>query len=156
MRPIADGRIKLAPADELPVRLARLNDEINRLVIQYQPDVVAIESLFHGVNTRSLIVLAHARGVILSSLGANGIVPREITPAEVKNSLTGNGRADKEQVARMVKLLLGLGGERRSADATDALALALCAAQTHRWDRLEESSKDESSRVKRVRATRTR
>lgn len=97
---------------------------------------MALESLFHGINPRSLIVLAQARGALVAAIGRAGIELYEYTPAEIKSAVTGSGRADKEQVSRMVRLILGLGEEGLSADAGDALAVALCLAQRSRLDRL--------------------
>ncbi|MEA2692355.1 MAG: crossover junction endodeoxyribonuclease RuvC, partial [Acidobacteriota bacterium] len=88
-----------------------------------------------------LVVLAQARGALLAAVAGHGVEIREYSPAEVKSAVTGNGRADKEQVARMVRLLLSLGDERvLAADATDALALAICCAQRLRMDRLAEGT----------------
>ena len=92
------------------------------------------------MNSRSLIVLAEARGVLLAGLAGRGIEIREYSPAEVKSAVTGNGRADKTQVARMVRLLLTTRGDGWAADATDALALAICCAQRLRLDRLREQT----------------
>lgn len=103
------------------------------------PDLAALETPFHGMNARSLIVLAQARGALLAALAGSGLEIREYSPAEVKSAVTGNGRADKEQVARMVRLLLATAGDGWASDATDALALALCCAQRLRLDRLRES-----------------
>ena len=97
---------------------------------------MALETPFHGLNSRSLIVLAEARGALLATLSGRGILLREYSPAEVKSAVTGNGRADKRQVAHMVKLLLALQGDGWASDATDALALAICAAQRARLDTL--------------------
>lgn len=120
----------------VPERLAHLATELRGVIDQYRPDAAALESLYHGVNSRSLIVLAQARGVLLATLAGHELEISEYAPAEVKSAVTGNGRADKEQVARMVKLALGLGQVRAGADATDALAVALCFAQRYRIDRL--------------------
>jgi crossover junction endodeoxyribonuclease RuvC len=129
---VDEGRIRSDGKEALAVRLARLATELEQLVLRSRPDAVVLESPFFGVNARSLIVLAQARGAILTTLGRLGFEPAELTPAEVKRSITGNGRADKVQVARMVELLLALPVKRRTADATDALALAICYAQVHR------------------------
>ena len=102
----------------------------------HRPHVAALEALFHGVNARSLIVLAQARGAILTSVCRAGLDVHEYSPAEVKSAVTGNGRADKQQVAKMVGLLLGLRGRSPSADATDALAVAICYGQRARLDAL--------------------
>ncbi len=109
---------------------------------EYQPDDVALESTFAGVNNRSLIVMAQARGAILAGLGDRGLEPREFSPAEIKRTVTGNGRADKQQVARMVGLLLKLETGSSSADATDALAVALCHAQNVTMDRIRRAALD--------------
>lgn len=135
---LALGRISSPRNTPLPRRLAHLGGEIRALLARWQPELVVLESLFGGVNPRSLIVLAQARGVLLAEVAAAGAEVREFSPAEVKVAVTGNGRAEKEQVARMVRLLLGLGAEPLSADAADALAVALCCAQRRRVDRLSE------------------
>jgi crossover junction endodeoxyribonuclease RuvC len=133
---LGEGRIAL-PADcDLPARLATLGEAIEGLAERYRPEAVVLESLFHGVNSRSLIVLAQARGAILAAVGRLGLAATEYSPAEIKRAVTGNGRADKRQVARMVCLLLGLDPRERPADATDALAAAICFAQRYRLDAL--------------------
>jgi len=99
-----------------------------------QPDAIAIESTFLGMNPKSLVVLSQARGAILGVVGRQGVDVFEYAPAEVKNALTGNGRADKSQVAQMVQLLLNLSHERLPEDASDALAVAVCCAHRHAHD----------------------
>ena len=106
--------------------MARLAEGVEETVDRWQPAAAVLESLFHGRNSRSLIALAQARGVILSVLGRHGLDVREFSPAEVKQAVCGSGRADKTQVSRMVDVLLGPAPARRSADASDALAVALC------------------------------
>lgn len=140
-RVVEAGRFS-APRDlALPARLARLAAGLQEVLGRYPPDVAVLESPFHGMNAHSLIVLAQARGALLAALAGRGIEIREYTPAEVKSAVTGNGRADKEQVARMIRLLLGVAGAGWPSDATDALAVALCCAQRLRLDRLRESTK---------------
>jgi crossover junction endodeoxyribonuclease RuvC len=139
-RLVEAGRLS-GPRDmALPARLARLAAGLHELLVRHPPDVAVLESPFHGMNSRSLIVLAQARGALLATLAGRGLEIREYTPAEVKSAVTGNGRADKEQVARMVRLLLGVADPGWPNDATDALAVALCCAQRLRLDRLRESS----------------
>src|SRR5882724_13296253 len=121
--------------------LAHLFACLHELLERHHPDVAVVESPFHGMNARSLIVLAQARGALLATIAGHGVEVREYSPAEVKVAVTGNGRAGKDQVARMVRLLLSLGDEKAlAADATDALALALCCAQRLRMDRLTATS----------------
>ena len=94
------------------------------VVERFAPRVAVLEEPFHGVNSRSLIVLAQARGALLAALALRTIEIAELTPAEVKSAITGNGRADKQQVARMVAMLLP-GARDLAADTSDALAVAL-------------------------------
>ena len=96
------------PRDPRPAarRLAHLAGCLGELVAAAGPDLAVLETPFHGMNARSLIVLAQARGALLAVLAGRGLEIREYSPAEVKSAVTGNGRADKEQVARMVRLLL--------------------------------------------------
>lgn len=131
-----EGRIALPRGAPLPARLGELARELEALVRDKRPDVAVLEALYHGVNPRSLIVLAQARGALITTLSLQGLEVHEYSPAEVKTAVTGHGRADKKQVARMVRLILGLGGGPLAADASDALAVAICYAQRLRLDRL--------------------
>lgn len=130
------GRLAVPTKVGTAQRLAWLGHEIGGLLVRFEPDAVAIETTFAGVNNRSLIVMAQARGAILSALGATALEPREFSPAEIKRTVAGNGRAGKEQVARMVGMLLGIDSAGLSADATDALAVALCCAQNVTMDEI--------------------
>ena len=130
------GRLSVPTRIGTAQRLAWLGRKTADLMVRYEPDAVAIETTFAGVNNRSLIVMAQARGAILSALGATDLEPREFSPAEIKRTVAGNGRAGKEQVARMVGMLLGIDAGKLSADATDALAVALCCAQNVTMDEI--------------------
>lgn len=134
---IAHGRIALPATDPLAARLVLLCSEVQGLMRSYQPDVAVLESLFRGVNNRSLIVLAQARGALLATLASEGLVISEYSPAEIKAAVTGNGRADKQQVSTMVRLILGLQHAQLPVDASDALATAICCAERWRWDGLK-------------------
>jgi crossover junction endodeoxyribonuclease RuvC len=135
-RLVAEGLLSQRPGVELPGRLADLARDIGDLVERYTPDAAAVETPFYGMNPRSLIVLAQARGAIVAALAARGLEVLEYSPAEVKTAVAGNGRAEKAEVARMVRLLLGLEATARRSDTTDAIALALCCARRYRTDRL--------------------
>ena len=113
---------------ELPERLRFVRAGISGLIDRIHPDILAVEDLFHAVNSRSAIVLAHVRGVILEAGAAARIPVHAFAPATVKVQVTGYGQAEKAQVALMVARLLGLTGEVAPGDATDALAVALCHA----------------------------
>ena len=136
LKVVGHGRIRLPEKEPLPERLARLAQALDTVVAENAPDSAALESLFRGINPKSLIVLAQARGAILATLAGAGVPIAEYSPAEVKSAVTGNGRADKQQVARMVQLLLGLGGENLASDTSDALAVAICFAHRQKLDRL--------------------
>ncbi|HEX4962193.1 MAG TPA: crossover junction endodeoxyribonuclease RuvC [Thermoanaerobaculia bacterium] len=134
--PVEAGRFSCPKTLALPERLAHLAGRLQELLARKPPDLAVLETPFHGMNAHSLIVLAQARGALLAVLAGRGIEIREYSPAEVKSAVTGNGRADKDQVARMVRLLLAARGEGWASDATDALAVAICCAQRLRLDRL--------------------
>jgi crossover junction endodeoxyribonuclease RuvC len=130
------GRITGGRGASLTARLGALASDLEELLRTSQPGVVAIESTFLGMNPKSLVVLSQARGAILGVVGRTGIDVFEYSPAEVKNAVTGDGRADKERVARMVRVLLGLPDGSMPTDATDALAIAICCAHRRTFDRL--------------------
>ncbi len=134
---LAAGRLSVPQKLSLAARLHWLTDQVQGLIEEHAPDEVALETTFAGVNNRSLIVMAQARGAILSALGGRAIEPREFSPAEIKRTVTGNGRADKVQVARMVSMLLKIDTGKTSSDATDALAIALCHAQNVTMDSIK-------------------
>jgi crossover junction endodeoxyribonuclease RuvC len=130
------GRFSCPARLELAGRLGHLSKELKELVERWRPGVAVLETPFHGLNSRSLVVLAQARGALLAVLATEGIAVAEYSPAEVKSAVTGNGRADKSQVARMVALHLSLGNQKLSSDAADALAVAICYCRRQRVERL--------------------
>jgi len=117
----------LAVADEGPVelRLAALHAGLAQALDRHRPDIVAVEEVFHARNSRSALVLGQARGVALLAAAQAGARVRSFAPAVIKQAVTGTGRAEKEQVGRMVCVLLGI-AVRERMDATDALAAAIC------------------------------
>ena len=124
---LACGRISPPAGEPLHRRLGWLASELETLLARCRPEMAVLETPFHGVNARSLIVLAQARGALLATLSRAGVALAEYSPAEVKSAVTGNGRAGKDQVGRMVRMLLPGSGE-LPADTSDALAVALCFA----------------------------
>ena len=135
LRAVAYGRFSCPASQAVPARLARLTSQLAELIEEWRPQIAILETPFHGLNSRSLVVLAQARGALLAILASHDIEIGEYSPAEVKSAVAGQGRASKEQVARMVKLQLGLDDE-LSEDASDALAMAICFAQRGRMDRI--------------------
>ena len=123
------GVIETPKEDSLPIRLMRIEEAMRVLLETYKPDEVAIEELFYFHNQTTVIPVAEARGVLV--LSARKYCERifEYTPMQIKQALTGNGRADKKQMQFMVKAVLGLEKVPKPDDAADALAVALCHSQ---------------------------
>ena len=129
-----DYGVVLTPKDEtLPVRLAMLEEGVNKLVAKYKPEEIALEELFFNNNITTGINVAQARCVILLTCVKNCGRLYEYTPLQIKQALTGYGRADKKQMQIMVKTLLRLDTIPKPDDAADALAVALTHSQTSRF-----------------------
>ncbi len=127
-RPVAlDGGVIETPAG-MPAerRLAAIHARIDALLAEHEPAGVALEELYFGANARSAFAVGQARGVVMLAAGQRGVACAGYTPQQVKGAVCGSGRADKEQVARMVGALLGLDAPPRPDHAADALAVALC------------------------------
>jgi crossover junction endodeoxyribonuclease RuvC len=120
------GAVRAGVGATFPDQLQIIYRELTALLDEYEPECVAIESIFHAVNARSALKLGHARGVAMLAAIEAGVTVVEYTPAAIKRSVVGYGRAEKTQVAQMVKLLLGLDAIPQPLDATDALAVAIC------------------------------
>ena len=118
------GVIETVAHTPFPQRLERLYTCMNELIKLYKPDHVAFEELFFARNTKTALQVAAARGVALLSAQQAGL------PMQIKSAVTGNGHADKKQVQQMIKLLLSLNSIPKPDDAADALAAALCHANT--------------------------
>ena len=125
---LTHGAIVAPPRQTLPVRLATVHEGLRTVISAHRPDVLAVEDIFHSANTRSALVLGHVRGVILLAGAQAGLPIQEFPPATVKVQVTGYGRAEKSQVALMVARILGIPSIDASADASDALAVAICQA----------------------------
>lgn len=136
------GRLRARARAPLSTRLGGLAADLEELLDAIDPSVVAIESAFLGMNPRSLMVLSQARGALLGVVGKRGIDVFEYSPAEVKSTVAGNGRADKQQVARMVRLLLSLPPAAIAEDATDALAVAICCAHRRPLEALTQATRE--------------
>ena len=128
---VEKGVIAPAAALGLAERLHVIHRGIAEVIARIHPDALAVEDLFHAVNTRSALVLGHVRGAVLLAGAAAGVPVSAFAPATVKVQVTGFGRAEKGQVAMMVARLLGLDGDGEAGDAADALAVALCHAHLH-------------------------
>lgn len=120
------GCIRRPPGQDLPHCLRHIYNALNSLLVEYQPQAVAVESLFHAVNVKSALILGHARGVILLCAAMHDIPLHEYSPLEIKKAVVGYGRAEKSQLQQMAKLLLNLKEIPEPHDAADALAVAVC------------------------------
>jgi crossover junction endodeoxyribonuclease RuvC len=109
-------------------RLADVHAAIEALLQEHQPEAVALEELYFGQNVRTAFAVGQARGVVMLAAGQRGVPCHSYTPQKVKGAVCGNGRAEKDQVARMVMTLLGLAEIPRPDHAADALAVAICHA----------------------------
>ncbi len=122
-RLVAHGRV-VAGSGELRERLLKIDAELDRLLGEFGPVEAAFEEVFVSRNVRSALILGHARGVALCAVARAGLPVSEYAASQVKMALTGSGRADKDQVQHMVRVMLNL-QESLAEDASDALAVAL-------------------------------
>lgn len=125
-RLVTAGVIRTKAADALESRLKNIASELREVFDSFTPEVVAVEEVFYAVNAKSALKLAHVRGVALLLAAEAGLAVSEYSPLEVKISVVGYGRAEKQQVHMMVHSLLAIGPQFDSFDATDALAVAIC------------------------------
>jgi len=124
------GKITTPAGMEMPLRLKTVYDGVLRLIETYNPDVLAVEELFFNTNVKTAIAVGHARGVIVLAAANKGIKINEYTPLQIKQAVVGYGRADKNQVQQMVKMFLGLKEVPKPDDTADALAVAICHANS--------------------------
>jgi crossover junction endodeoxyribonuclease RuvC len=129
---VEQGAIATPRGAELPERLALIHEKVAEVIARTAPAVVAVETPFAGANVKSLIQLAHARGVILLAVRNARLELFEYAPRSVKSAVVGYGAAEKGQVEKMVRLLIpGCHGVKMTPDAADALAVAICHAHTN-------------------------
>ena len=111
-------------------RLLLIAKEIQKIIKMHQPDIVAIEKLFFSKNLKTAMAVSEARGAILTACASKGLPIYEFTPLEVKMAITGYGRAEKKQIQKMVKTILGLKDQPKQDDLADALACAICCSNS--------------------------
>ncbi len=132
IKPIAYGAITTPAHTPLTRRLESIYADLSAIIEKYKPEAMAVEELFFNTNVKTAITVAHARGVILLCAAQRAIPDFEYTPLQVKQALTGYGRADKAQIQNMVKVMLGLNAVPKPDDVADALAVAICHAHSHK------------------------
>lgn len=126
------GCIETEPNSDTSERLLLISSELSRIFKKYKPDVMAIEELFFGANSKTALVVGQARGVVFLVSAQNKIPISVYTPLQVKMALTGYGRADKNQISQMVKIVLKLEKIPKLDDTSDALAVAVSHALSYR------------------------
>ena len=120
------GVIQLHKLSNHPDKLKRILERLNGLIEEYKPDEMAIEAPFFGKNVQSMLKLGRAQGVAIATAMSAGLSVTEYSPKKVKQAVTGNGNADKEQVWKMLQHYLQFKAKPKYFDATDALSVALC------------------------------
>jgi crossover junction endodeoxyribonuclease RuvC len=130
LREVDHGCLETSPDDTLPERLLTIHALVDELIAMHAPSILAVERLFFSRNAQTAFAVGQARGVVLLAAAQHEIPVTEATPNEVKSAVAGYGAADKEQVQRMVKLVLGMAKIPRPDDAADALAIAVWAANS--------------------------
>ncbi|MCS5624498.1 MAG: crossover junction endodeoxyribonuclease RuvC [Candidatus Marinimicrobia bacterium] len=126
IRTVAFGTIKPPAKESLPNRLEYLNSHMTELLEKFEPNAFAIEDTFFSQNVKSALLLGQARGVLLLAAASKGIPSMDYAPRKVKQSVVGNGAADKTQVQYMVQQILKMDEPPKPLDVSDALAIGLC------------------------------
>ena len=130
---ITSGAVLTEAKQSFPLRLLKLNDDLENIIDEYKPDAISVEELFFNNNAKTAINVAQARGVILV-VGCRKKVPTyEYTPLQIKQAVVGYGRADKIQVQKMVKTILGVDKLPKLDDTTDSMAAAICHAHSAKF-----------------------
>lgn len=123
---VAAGVIRCASKATLETRLLEIARGLRDIIRQHAPEAAAVEEVFYSQNVKTALKLAHVRGAALLTIAEAGLALGEYSPLEIKTSVVGYGRAEKQQVQLMVKSLLGLKANLESEDASDAIAVAIC------------------------------
>lgn len=133
-RAVEYGCITTPAKERLSLRLKKIDEDLKEILSRYKIDAAAVETLYFNTNITTGIQVAEARGVILCALENAGVEVNEYTPLQVKQALVGYGRADKKQVMAMVKEMLKLEKMPKLDDTTDALAIAICHANSNKYN----------------------
>lgn len=128
------GVIETWPDQEMPDRLVTLHESVGELIEEFRPAVLAVEKLFFARNVTTAISVGQARGVVLLAAAERGVPVSEYSPSEIKHAVAGYGKADKPQMQEMVRIILNLAHVPQPDDAADALAVAICHAQTTSYE----------------------
>ena len=130
---INSGAILTEAKESFPLRLEKIYNDLTQIIEKYKPEAMSIEELFFNNNAKTAINVAQARGVILITARIHKIPTYEYTPLQVKQAVTGYGRADKIQVQRMVKMILNEEKLPKLDDITDSMAIGICHAHSEKF-----------------------
>ena len=130
---INSGAILTEAKESFPLRLEKIYNDLTQIIGEYKPEAMSIEELFFNNNAKTAINVAQARGVILITARIHKIPTYEYTPLQVKQAVTGYGRADKIQVQRMVKMILNEEKLPKLDDVTDSMAIGICHAHSAKF-----------------------
>jgi crossover junction endodeoxyribonuclease RuvC len=134
------GIVETRSTADMAHRLLDVHESLQQLISNFRPDVMAVEQLFFARNVTTALTVGQARGVAMLAAAKAGMPVVEYTPAQVKQAVAGYGKAHKHQIQQMVQILLGLDHPPTPDDAADALAIALCHAQSHSFlDRVSQN-----------------
>jgi crossover junction endodeoxyribonuclease RuvC len=136
LKAVTYGVITTAAGLPAEQRLIEIYQGINKLLLLHRPQKAAVEKLFFHTNVTTAMAVGQARGVVVLALALAGIQVVEFTPMQVKQAITGYGSADKKQIQQMVQMILQLESIPTPDDAADALAIAICLANSARWEQL--------------------
>lgn len=125
---VTHGVIRTSPREPFESRLREIAAGLRAHIESFRPEIAAVEEVFYAANVKTALKLSHVRGVALLVIAEAGVKLAEYSPLEVKTSVVGYGRAEKQQVQKMVTTILGLAARIESEDACDALAIAICHA----------------------------
>lgn len=132
-RLIDGGAVTTKAGTSFPIRLTKIYDDLSMIIDEYKPDAISVEELFFNNNAKTAINVAQARGVVLIVGCKKGVPTFEYTPLQIKQAVTGYGRADKIQVQRMVKTILNVESLPKLDDTTDSMAAAICHAHSAKF-----------------------
>lgn len=146
LRCLSYGCITTSSGDSVAYRLAQVHGDIVKVIECYAPTECGVEAVFFGANAKSAFATGQARGVALLATADAGLEIGEYSPVQVKSAVVGEGRAEKDQVAYMVRVLLGLAEPPQPDHAADALAVAICHAHSRSGERLAAAARSARTR----------
>ncbi len=129
---LSSGRVVVSAKKELHIRIKEIHSSLTEVISEYKPDEIVIEKIFFAKGTKAALSLGHIRGVVLLTAALTELPIYEYSALEVKKAVVGYGRADKNQVQKMVREILGI-NHALSQDSADAIALALCHINTQKY-----------------------